>query len=71
MIVTNSEGHLLLYNHQAQQLLEEKNGTKPGLGRDILKIFESTDAELVLQEMRIQSDEPDGIPERSRILSPQ
>ena len=68
MIVTNSEGHLLLYNHQAQQLLEEKNGTKPGLGRDILKIFESTDAEQVLQEMRIQSDEPDGIPERSFFL---
>ena len=42
VIVTNSEGHLLLYNHQAQQLLEEKNGTKPGLGRDILKIFESS-----------------------------
>ena len=68
VIVTNSEGHLLLYNHQAQQLLEEKNGTKPGLGRDILKIFESTDAEQVLQEMRIQSDEPDGIPERSFFL---
>ena len=29
VIVTNSEGHLLLYNHQAQQLLEEKNRTKP------------------------------------------
>ena len=69
VIVTNSEGHLLLYNHQAQQLLEEKNGTKPGLGRDILKIFESTDAEQVLQEMRIQSDEPDGIPERSFFFS--
>ena len=68
VIVTNSEGHLLLYNHQAQQLLEEKNGTKPGLGRDILKIFESTDAEQVFQEMRIQSDEPDGIPERSFFL---
>ena len=68
VIVTNAEGHLLLYNHQAQQLLEEINGTKPGLGRDILKIFESTDAEQVLQEMRIQSDEPDGIPERSFFL---
>ncbi len=56
VIMTNSEGQLLLYNHKAQQLLEEKNGTKPGLGRDILKIFESTDAEQVLQEMRIQSD---------------
>ena len=41
VILTNSEGHLLLYNQQAQQLLEEINGTKPGLGRDILKIFES------------------------------
>ena len=29
VIVTNSEGHLLLYYHQAQQQLEEKNRTKP------------------------------------------
>ena len=26
VIETNSEGHLLLYNHQAQQMLEEKHG---------------------------------------------
>ena len=31
-------------------------------------LFESTDAKQVLQEMRIQSDEPDGIPERSFFL---
>ena len=29
VIVTNSEGHLLLYNHQAQQLLEEKMERNP------------------------------------------
>ena len=29
VIVTNSEGHLLLYNHKAQQLLEEKMERNP------------------------------------------
>ena len=32
VIMTNSEGHLLLYNHQAQQLLEEKKLNETRIG---------------------------------------
>ena len=47
--MTNPEGRILLYNHQAEKLLEQKKGLNPGLGQDIRKIFESSEVEQVLQ----------------------
>ncbi len=68
VIMTNPEGHILLYNHQAEKLLEQKKGLNPGLGRDIRKIFESSEVEQVLQGLRSQLAESENVSDRSFFL---